>query len=183
MADRYDKPICHTGPPGYIGWWNRFLDSLNVYKYGLRASKMHIFSGCPLHRAKHWMKRMHCKNTLNNAARNYILYDCRMNAASCVCLCVQKMCKITAWRGYIRITFYTEGTHAGRDQRCAQLPLSRTAKQNRVQKKAETLEVLQWGLLTQIREKTISIPHTSLKTHNPTRVNLLHFSHSNSSCP
>jgi hypothetical protein len=23
-------------PPGYIGWQNRFLSSLNVYKYGLR---------------------------------------------------------------------------------------------------------------------------------------------------
>jgi hypothetical protein len=35
-AGRYDNPICRTGPPGYIGWWNRFLGSLNIYKYGLR---------------------------------------------------------------------------------------------------------------------------------------------------
>jgi hypothetical protein len=32
--------ICSTGPPGYIGRrnsipWNRFLGSLNVYKFGL----------------------------------------------------------------------------------------------------------------------------------------------------
>ncbi len=26
---------CLTGPPGYIGRWNRFLDSLKVYKYVL----------------------------------------------------------------------------------------------------------------------------------------------------
>ncbi len=58
------------------------------------------------------------------------------------------------------------------------IALSRAGKQNRVQKKAETLEVLQWGLLTQIREKTISIPHISLKTHNSTRKNFLNFSHS-----
>ncbi len=36
------KQDCRTGPPGYIGWrnqispWNRFLGSLNVYKFGLR---------------------------------------------------------------------------------------------------------------------------------------------------
>ncbi len=41
MAGRYDNPICHTGPPGYIGWLNHFLqiDSLNVYKFGLRCKK------------------------------------------------------------------------------------------------------------------------------------------------
>jgi hypothetical protein len=31
--------ICLTGPPGHTGWRNRFLDSLNVYKYGLWAKK------------------------------------------------------------------------------------------------------------------------------------------------
>jgi hypothetical protein len=41
LAGRYE------GPPGYIGWqnrflaesipWNRFQGSLNVYKYGLRG--------------------------------------------------------------------------------------------------------------------------------------------------
>jgi hypothetical protein len=25
LAGRYDHPICCTGPPGYIGWWNRYL--------------------------------------------------------------------------------------------------------------------------------------------------------------
>ncbi len=25
LAGRYDNPIRRTGPPGYIGWWNRFL--------------------------------------------------------------------------------------------------------------------------------------------------------------
>jgi hypothetical protein len=33
---RYDNPTCCTDWPGYIGWWNRFLGSLNVYNYGLR---------------------------------------------------------------------------------------------------------------------------------------------------
>ncbi len=41
LAGRSDNPICRTGPPGYIGWQNRFpgIDSwarINVYKYGLR---------------------------------------------------------------------------------------------------------------------------------------------------
>jgi hypothetical protein len=45
LAGRYDYPIWRTGPPGYIGWrnrflaesipWNRFLSFLYVYKYGL----------------------------------------------------------------------------------------------------------------------------------------------------
>ncbi len=30
--------FCRAGPPGYISWRNRFLGSLNVYKYGLRNS-------------------------------------------------------------------------------------------------------------------------------------------------
>jgi hypothetical protein len=30
-----DNPICRAGPPGYIGWRNRFLGAINVYKYGL----------------------------------------------------------------------------------------------------------------------------------------------------
>ncbi len=29
------SPIFRTGPPGYICWRNRFLGSINVYKYGL----------------------------------------------------------------------------------------------------------------------------------------------------
>ncbi len=37
MAGLYDNLICWTGPPGYVGWRkNRFLSSLDVYKYGLR---------------------------------------------------------------------------------------------------------------------------------------------------
>jgi hypothetical protein len=41
LTGRNDNPICCTGPSDYIGWWNRFLGSLNVYKYGLclRASR------------------------------------------------------------------------------------------------------------------------------------------------
>jgi len=31
---------CHTGPPGYIGWRNQFLGSLNVYNYGLSIMVM-----------------------------------------------------------------------------------------------------------------------------------------------
>jgi hypothetical protein len=27
---QYDNPICHTGPLGYICWWNQFLGSLKV---------------------------------------------------------------------------------------------------------------------------------------------------------
>jgi hypothetical protein len=38
-ADRNDNPICVTGPPGYIGWRNRFLGSINVYKCGLGHSE------------------------------------------------------------------------------------------------------------------------------------------------
>jgi hypothetical protein len=35
---------CRTGPPGYIGWRNRFLDSLNVYQFGLwRAGTKTLF--------------------------------------------------------------------------------------------------------------------------------------------
>ncbi len=26
LEGRFDKPICQTGPPGYIGWRNRFLE-------------------------------------------------------------------------------------------------------------------------------------------------------------
>jgi hypothetical protein len=29
----YDNPLSRTGPPGNIGWRNRFLGSLNVYKF------------------------------------------------------------------------------------------------------------------------------------------------------
>ncbi len=25
LAGRYDNPTYRTGPPGYIGWWNRIL--------------------------------------------------------------------------------------------------------------------------------------------------------------
>ncbi len=39
LAGRYHKWGCRTGKPGYIGWrnhsWNRFLGSLNVYKFRL----------------------------------------------------------------------------------------------------------------------------------------------------
>jgi hypothetical protein len=35
LAARYDNPNCRIGPPGYISLWNRFLGSLNVYKFGL----------------------------------------------------------------------------------------------------------------------------------------------------
>ncbi len=36
-AWRTDNPIWRTGPPGYACWRNRFLGSLNSYKYGLRG--------------------------------------------------------------------------------------------------------------------------------------------------
>ncbi len=32
LAKRYDNPIYRAGPQGYIGWRNRFLDFINVYK-------------------------------------------------------------------------------------------------------------------------------------------------------
>ncbi len=35
LAGRYDNPFWRTGPPGYIGWRNRVLGSVNVYKFGL----------------------------------------------------------------------------------------------------------------------------------------------------
>ncbi len=35
LAGRYYNPIWLTGPPGYKGWRNRFLGSLNVYKLRL----------------------------------------------------------------------------------------------------------------------------------------------------
>ncbi len=31
------QPYLRTGPLGYIGWRNRFLGSINAYKYGLRS--------------------------------------------------------------------------------------------------------------------------------------------------
>jgi hypothetical protein len=37
-----------TGLPGYIGWRNRFLGSLNVYKFGLWFSSQEVLSGCML---------------------------------------------------------------------------------------------------------------------------------------
>ncbi len=38
LADRFVKLGCRTGLPCYIiGWWNRILGSLNVYKFGLRS--------------------------------------------------------------------------------------------------------------------------------------------------
>jgi hypothetical protein len=39
LAGPNDNPILPTGPPGYIGWRNRFLGSLNVFNYGLRTPK------------------------------------------------------------------------------------------------------------------------------------------------
>jgi hypothetical protein len=36
LAGHYDNPICCTG---YVGWRNRYLGSLNVYKFGLRKEK------------------------------------------------------------------------------------------------------------------------------------------------
>jgi hypothetical protein len=43
QAGRYDSPICRTGQPDYIGWWNRFLGIyipglLNVYKFRLQSA-------------------------------------------------------------------------------------------------------------------------------------------------
>jgi hypothetical protein len=35
-------PVRQPGPPGYKGWWNRFLRSLNVYKYGLRRLRVRV---------------------------------------------------------------------------------------------------------------------------------------------
>jgi hypothetical protein len=35
-AGQLDNHSCCTGSPGYIGWRNQFLVSLNVYKYWLR---------------------------------------------------------------------------------------------------------------------------------------------------
>jgi hypothetical protein len=40
LAARYDNVLCCTGPPDYICWRNRFLDFINVYKYGLRACRL-----------------------------------------------------------------------------------------------------------------------------------------------
>jgi hypothetical protein len=37
LAGRYNNPICRTGLPGNIGWRNRFLSCLNVYKYGFSS--------------------------------------------------------------------------------------------------------------------------------------------------
>ncbi len=37
---QYNNPFCRTGPPGYIGWRNRFLGSINIYKYGLRLRSL-----------------------------------------------------------------------------------------------------------------------------------------------
>ncbi len=34
---RNQLPVWRTGPPGYIGWWNRFLGFLNAYKFNLRV--------------------------------------------------------------------------------------------------------------------------------------------------
>jgi hypothetical protein len=34
------QPCLTYGPPGYIDWRNRFLGSLNVYKFGLNSPKL-----------------------------------------------------------------------------------------------------------------------------------------------
>ncbi len=34
--------LSFTGLPGYIGWRNLFLGSVNVYKYGLMVSGSHV---------------------------------------------------------------------------------------------------------------------------------------------
>jgi hypothetical protein len=41
FGSQYDNPFCCTGPPGYIGWRNRFLGIgfVNVYKYGLSCTQ------------------------------------------------------------------------------------------------------------------------------------------------
>ncbi len=41
LAGRYDNPICVAGPTGYIGLRNRFLGSINFYKYGLCWFRFH----------------------------------------------------------------------------------------------------------------------------------------------
>jgi len=33
-AGQYDNPFCRTGPSALIGWRNRFLGTINVYKSG-----------------------------------------------------------------------------------------------------------------------------------------------------
>jgi hypothetical protein len=35
LAGQYDNPSFRTGPPSHTGWRNRFLGSINDYKYGL----------------------------------------------------------------------------------------------------------------------------------------------------
>jgi hypothetical protein len=53
----YNHIFC-SGPPGYIGWLNRFLGSLKVYKFGLRAEfsfkslSSHIIHSDALHGAR-----------------------------------------------------------------------------------------------------------------------------------
>ncbi len=44
VAGWYDNHICRPGPPGLIGWRNRFLGSLNVYKFGLCWQSWKIIS-------------------------------------------------------------------------------------------------------------------------------------------
>jgi hypothetical protein len=34
------KSLKKSDSAGYIGWWNRFLGSLNVYKFGLRVPQL-----------------------------------------------------------------------------------------------------------------------------------------------
>jgi hypothetical protein len=54
MAGQYDNSICRAGPPGYTKKihrlaesipWNRFLDSINDYKFGLWYMKNSCFTG------------------------------------------------------------------------------------------------------------------------------------------
>jgi hypothetical protein len=42
---RSDNPFCRTSPPGYIGWWNWFLVSCNVYKLGLCSRTIAALAG------------------------------------------------------------------------------------------------------------------------------------------
>jgi hypothetical protein len=46
LAGRFYKLGCRTGPLGYIVWQNRFLGSLNVYKYGLSHWRSPFVDGC-----------------------------------------------------------------------------------------------------------------------------------------
>jgi len=90
------KPICRTGLPGCIGGqkrfpWNRFLGSINVYKYGLSLCSLADWFDFSLSICK-ILAKDHCKKYLLKPVRAQNRFQ-RINSAS--------LCTLAGWYKFI----------------------------------------------------------------------------------